>query len=926
MNRSALYVCLAIAVPIAFLFGPALFSDTSFAVRDAGHFYHPLFAWCCRQWSAGQIPLWNPHENCGVPVLADATSSVFYPGKLLFLLPLDFATRYKLYITVHIVLAAAGSYWLARCWRSSPAAAALAAIAYAYGGGVAFQYSNVVFLVGAAWLPLAALAADRMLKSRSWSAAVGLGAILALMILGGDPQAAYHVLLITGLYVLVLVWSKDEPAAEEPVRPPRVWFLMLFSRLLLVGMAAVVGFLLAAVQVLPSAEATKYSERAAFNRPRNIYEAVTVALSPVEQKQPQGETRGQSIMRGWFANPEEGSHHDLVYDFSVGPWRLAEYVWPNVGGRMFPTNRRWFSLLPAEGRTWTPTLYLGLVPFVLAMGAFGLRRTTPRQRWLALLILLFTLASFGYYGIGWGVKEIYGTVLRQDASKLDLAPPVGGLYWLFVTLLPTYVYFRFPAKLLPLVSLGVTQLAAIGFDRAFAERRPRLERALSWLGGFSGGVALVIWFIGDGLFAKLGKGDSSLGPFDSAAAYRDTLMAFVQTMCVALAFRWLLQKSGSDTARSLRWQWTAVALTALELALANSWFVITAPADIWRGESPIASTIRSLGTAADDASREEPRVFRGNLSSWRPSSFRQSASLSRPAEMARWEHATLFPKHELTSGVSLVESYGSIKLMDYESLLFVAKQHGPQQPDKSYLPQPTALRLLGTKFLVLPDRLQPNFAERIADGRRSPPAVDSVDSARQNNWPEDAALWRMQRTLPRTWIVHRVEVLRPLTRPLRIEAVDQRTTEVLFPHNKARDFLQMAVVETSRPLPEWSVPTSERSAEAKPDIENCRITHYNSQRVVLEATLAAPGLVVLSDAWFPGWQATVTTNQSSTKVPIYRTNRVLRGVWLNAGQHTIEYRFEPASFVRGATVSALSWLMLAAWAITAWWMPRQRPA
>src|SRR5439155_6773518 len=207
-----------VAVPIAVLFGPALATDRSFAMRDAGHFYHPLFQWCCREWAAGRVPLWNPQENCGLPVLADATSSVFYPGKLLFAMPLDFAITYKLYIILHVILAAACSYWLARSWKASHAAAALAAISYSCGGNVIFQYCNVVFLVGAAWLPLAALAADRLLRGRGWKWAVLLGICLAMMILGGDPEAAYHALFISAIYAVIFTvgWDKTAPAVAGP--------------------------------------------------------------------------------------------------------------------------------------------------------------------------------------------------------------------------------------------------------------------------------------------------------------------------------------------------------------------------------------------------------------------------------------------------------------------------------------------------------------------------------------------------------------------------------------------------------------------------------------------------------------------------------------------------------------------------------------
>src|SRR5262245_40547747 len=125
VNKLAPWACLAIAIPIAALFGPALANERTFAMRDAAHFYYPLFEWCCREWAAGRVPLWNPLENCGLPVLADTTSSVFYPGKLLFLVPISFGLRYKLFITLHVVLASAGSYALARTWKASPSAAAL---------------------------------------------------------------------------------------------------------------------------------------------------------------------------------------------------------------------------------------------------------------------------------------------------------------------------------------------------------------------------------------------------------------------------------------------------------------------------------------------------------------------------------------------------------------------------------------------------------------------------------------------------------------------------------------------------------------------------------------------------------------------------------------------------------------------------------
>ena len=891
MTKTGWATLVAVAIPIAALFGPVLVSDRSFAMRDAAHFYHPLFEWCAREWGAGRVPLWNPYENCGIPVLADATSSLFYPGKLLFLLPIDFVWRYKLYVVLHVVLAAANSYWLARAWKASACGAAIAAIAYSCGGNVVFQYCNIVFLVGAAWLPLAALSADRMLRERSWRAALGLGAVLALMILGGDPQAAYHGLLITALYALVLACSTN----PDTSRSLRERCRGLTLQLGLTGLAAAVGFLLAAVQILPSSEATKYSERAAFDRPRNIYEAAQFVLHPVGNQKP-GESRTAAISGGFFGTTSEGTHQDLVFDFSVGPWRLAEYIWPNIGGRMFPTNRRWFSLLPFEGRTWTPTLYLGLFPLLLALGAWRLRGGEPRERWLSWLVLIFTLATFGWYGPGWIAGEVYALLHRSDGAKLGVAPPVGGVYWLMTTLLPTYIYFRYPAKLLPLVALGLSQLAARGWDRAVAEPRPRLAHVLQTLGMASGAAAFAIWCVGStfGMFPKSLPADNALGPFDRTGAYADILLALVQTAVVALAGLWILRRVWNEPARANQWQAALVLLTAAELAVANAWLVSSAPAAVWRNESQTAQAIRKASAGSPAEAPLPPRVYRGDLAGWRPRSFREHGSPGRSAEAAQWEHDTLFPKYHLASGLSLIDSYGSIKLLDYDSLLLIAKSRSAPLDDKRRLPHAAALRLLGTEHLLLPESSQPKFA-----------VPESPVGA--SGWPEDTVLWRVQRTQPRAWIVHEVTTLPPLPRPAGLAATDARSGEVLFLDNKARDFRHVAVVETDQPLAEWSAPTVTAGDDAE---EPCRFTHYDPQRVVIETKLAQPGLLVLSDIWYPGWQATVTTAGQSRSVPIYQTNRVLRGVWLPAGKHQIEYRFQPQSFVRGAWISGVSWLLL----------------
>jgi hypothetical protein len=166
--------------------------------RDSGYLYYPLFEAIDQAWTAGKTPLWNPNCNFGFPTAADGSSSVFYPGKLMFAIPwLPFPARYGCYQSIHLMIAAVGSFLLAKRLGSSLPAAALTALTYTFGGPVIFQATNVIYLVSAAWLPWALREVHTMSSGQNRiTAAIKASIYCALMLLGGDPQMVYHVGLI----------------------------------------------------------------------------------------------------------------------------------------------------------------------------------------------------------------------------------------------------------------------------------------------------------------------------------------------------------------------------------------------------------------------------------------------------------------------------------------------------------------------------------------------------------------------------------------------------------------------------------------------------------------------------------------------------------------------------------------------------------
>ena len=186
-------------------FWPMLCGSAVAGYRDSTYLYYPMFWWIDGQMQQGEFPLWMPFENTGFPLLADGTSSLLYPGKAIFWLRwMSFPARYGWYLALHVLLAAGGSYSLARTLGANRWGATLAAISYAFGGSVLFQVCNVIYLISAAWLPWALRAVWKMNQSRAIAGTTIWASICcSMMILGGDPQMVYHVGLIAAVTAMI---------------------------------------------------------------------------------------------------------------------------------------------------------------------------------------------------------------------------------------------------------------------------------------------------------------------------------------------------------------------------------------------------------------------------------------------------------------------------------------------------------------------------------------------------------------------------------------------------------------------------------------------------------------------------------------------------------------------------------------------------
>lgn len=178
---------------------------------------------------------------------------------------------------------------------------------------------------------------------------------------------------------------------------------------------------------------------------------------------------------------------------------------------------------------------------------------------------------------------------------------------------------------------------------------------------------------------------------------------------------------------------------------------------------------------------------------------------------------------------------------------------------------PEVLDLLGVRWVVshgpLPDR----------------PEARRHDDLRPSFSGPNAVVYRNPDALPRAFLVHDVV------------AVGSPAAALAAMADPDLELRSTAVIETSEP-PAAIRPTGDTSV---------RILQLDAARLRIAVDTPTPGVLVVSDTYYPGWQAQI--DGATTEVlPAYGA---LRAVPVPAGTSTVELVFRPTSVVVGGTLS-----------------------
>ena len=220
---------------------------------DLMEFFLPVQIYESDVFRSGLAPLWNPFQDCGVPLFSNPQSGLWYPINQIIIWTVGSSLVHAVGAPVPLPVAGIMAYIFSRKLGLSRAGGCLSAASYMLSGLFIGNTEHITMLVSFAWLPLALAGVHGWLAHRQRHNLWILGIALLLMLTGGYPGTNLIAFLFVGLYALTKIlelWPQEGAGR------------FLLAGLLPLGMVCLVAALLSGISLLPSfADLNGYTDR-----------------------------------------------------------------------------------------------------------------------------------------------------------------------------------------------------------------------------------------------------------------------------------------------------------------------------------------------------------------------------------------------------------------------------------------------------------------------------------------------------------------------------------------------------------------------------------------------------------------------------------------------------------------------------------------
>ncbi len=190
--------------------------------------FRPDFLRVQESYRAGIWPLWNDKEYCGIPLLANCQSAVFYPPHLLLLVT-DVDTAMSLFIVIKLWLAAFVAYACARLLGFCEWPARWFSIVWGLGCFAhLWAYWPITDVL--VWVPLVFLGTEWLADGRHRKGLFALALGGTLLLFAGHPETAFAINAYVALYYVVrlaFAWKAGSNPTKSVACYTAAWTLAI---------------------------------------------------------------------------------------------------------------------------------------------------------------------------------------------------------------------------------------------------------------------------------------------------------------------------------------------------------------------------------------------------------------------------------------------------------------------------------------------------------------------------------------------------------------------------------------------------------------------------------------------------------------------------------------------------------------------------
>ena len=853
MKTRAYLPAIIIGSAVLFILWKLAFTNLILARGDTLLYIYPYWEHRARTLLAEQLPLWNTYLFMGAPFLANPQAGVLYPLNWP-LVVFEIPTAVKLAVIAHLLIAAVGAFKLARrVLHVSATAATVTSILFALGGHLTGKIEQVNQLQALAWMPWVLLSTHLQITASSarerTRAGLTFAAVLALQLLAGHTQTTFITLASAMLWWLTSMLANSR-------RTNRVSAIRSSMTLLTF---TILGASIAGAQLIPALELARYSLRSSGL-------SLTEALS-----------------------------------FSLNPVLLGRALLPSFSRPLF-----------------TEFLgYIGITGLLLAIT--GILSNKPSRTFALPAIALSCCGIF---------------------LALGAYNPI---YWALAKFAPGFDLFRAPARWLALWAIGTSLLAGLGFDRMVTVETAQRRRLILIFVSCTL-ILVTLAFVSTGVMSP-----GETGPLPIPAPLDIGAWTFVLIGALAALLFPSKARDYLTVLIALELGLASLQLPVRNLTAAEAYSSVRAPMTqllIHRDDMPVPDRIFSMARLQfDPGDLEEMRARLNMILSENSVTLAVNATKSKEV---------LAPNLPLSWRIPTIDGYdgGVLPLRTYANFVrqFTPEnkltEDGRLREKVTTTPDNWLLNITNTRWLVA-DKLEDIWRNDVFYDLQFqvtlPPGASTnmkvvptflatdiglvLSATNKQNLP---LLGQLQLRLT-DGTSHTVNIPPslatgggriPLKEPMNltdvtvysevdelqlhgVTVIDSRTgaftTLTLAPYRIVHSG-DVKIYENLNVFPRaYLVQHLPVTPKTNP-IGKVTIHTYTSNHIVISSESAIPATLVLADANYPGWVATVG-GQATT---IETTNGFFRAVQVPSGVHEIIFDYQPLSWRWGLSISALA--------------------